>query len=361
MEKSIVEKIHLSNWRGVFYVTGGGSLLLSDLLTVPGASATVLDARIPYAGAALEEVTHQDLRQACSSTAAQTLAMQAFVKAKELDSHSHLFGLGVTASLATNREKKGRLRAYIALQTASKSQVSELFFSRGTSRMEQEQLLAETSLRKLASGLNIKDSLKASDSDRVAKATESTSRLLGEKSCFVGNPQSIFLPGAFNPLHQGHRLMKAMAEQFCGARVQYELCVRNIDKPPLDFLEIERLCAQFSEDDLVLTNTPKFRDKAGLLAPSGNATFVVGVDTLLRVADPNYYEDGEELDAAVSLFVSRNDRFLVFGRTVNGQKFATLNDIDLPYELRQQCEGFTEKQFRMDVSSSDLRPLAEQD
>ena len=44
-----------------------------------------------------------------------------------------------------------------------------------------------------------------------------------------------------------------------------------------------------------------------------------------------------------------------------GQKFATLNDIDLPYELRQQCEGFTEKQFRMDVSSSDLRPLAEQD
>lgn len=361
MENSIVEKIHLSDWRGVFYVTGGGSLLLANLLTVPGASATVLDARIPYAETAFEETIRQELKQACSSKAARTLAMQAFVKARELDSSGNLFGLGVTASLASNRKKKGRLRAYIALQTASKSQVSELFFSTDTSRMEQERLLADTSLLKLACGLSIKDSSEAKDSDRVANATESISRLLGEKSCFVGNPQSIFLPGAFNPLHRGHQRMKAIAEQFCGARVQYELCVRNIDKPPLDFLEIERLCAQFSNDDLVLTNVPKFRDKADLLAPSGNATFVVGVDTLLRVADPNYYRDRAERDAAVSLFVSRNDRFLVFGRKVAGQDFAVLNDVDIPNELKQICEGFTEKQFRMDVSSTQLRLLAEQD
>lgn len=361
MDNSVVERIHLSDWRGVFYVTGGGSLLLANLLTVPGASATVLDARIPYSETALEETARQNLKQACSSIAARTLAMQAFVKARELDPHSNLFGLGVTASLATRREKRGRLRAYIALQTATKSQVSELFFSHGTSRMEQEQLLAEASLQRLASGLSVTDSLSVSGSDRVANATGSIARLLREKSCFVGDPQSIFLPGAFNPLHQGHRRMKAIAEQFCGAKVQYELCVRNIDKPPLDFLEIERLCAQFSKDDLVLTNVPKFRDKADLLAPSGNATFVVGVDTLLRVADPYYYRDREERDAAISFFLGRNDRFLVFGRTVVGQEFMTLDETELPDELRQICEGFTEEQFRMDVSSSELRLLAEQD
>ncbi|MXW52995.1 MAG: hypothetical protein F4X44_07910 [Gammaproteobacteria bacterium] len=361
MENSIVEKIHLSDWRGVFYVTGGGSLLLSDLLTVPGASATVLDARIPYAGAALEEATHQELVQACSSTAAQTLAMQAFLKARELDSHRHLFGLGVTASLATNREKKGRLRAYIALQTASKTQVSELVFSRDTSRMEQEQLLAETSLRKLASGLSIKDSLKASGSDRVANATEPISRLLGEKSCFVGNPHSVFLPGAFNPLHRGHRRMKEMAEQFCGAKVQYELCVRNIDKPPLDFLEIERLGVQFSKDELVLTNVPKLRDKATLLAPSGNAIFVVGVDTLLRVVDPSYYRDEDELESTLDLFYSRNDRFLVFGRTIEDRRFVTLDDMEIPENLRHICVGFTERQFRMDISSTEIRLRSSED
>lgn len=360
-ESSIVEKIHRSDWRGVFYVTGGGSVLLANLLTVPGASATVLDARIPYAETALEEATRQNLKQACSSIAAQTLAMQAFVKARELDSSSNLFGLGVTASLATNREKKGRLRAYIALQTATKSQVSELYFSMETSRMEQEAQLADNSLRKLAAGLGIERSLQTDASDRVAEATETMSRLLGEESCYVGSPRSIFLPGAFNPLHQGHRRMKAMAEQFCGAEVQYELCVRNIDKPPLDFLEIERLRAQFSRNDLVLTNVPKFRDKATLLAPAGNATFVVGADTLLRVADPSYYGGSAELEEALDLFCNRKDRFLVFGRIVDDREFATLNDVALPNALRNLCEGFTEDQFRMDVSSTELRFQADKD
>lgn len=361
MEHSIVQKIHHSDWRGVFYVTGGGSLLLSSLLTVPGASATVLDARIPYAGTALADVTREDLDQACSPIAAQTLAMQAFVKAKVLDSHSNLFGLGVAASLATNRLKKGKLRAYIALQTQAKSQVSELFFSDDTSRMEQEQLLADTSLRKLASGLGIESSFQSNVSDRVANATEEVARLLGQESCFVGDLQSTFLPGAFNPLHRGHTRMKAMAEQFCGSKVQYELCVRNIDKPPLDFLEIERLRSQFSEKDLVLTNVPKFKDKASLLAPNGSATFVVGIDTLLRIADPDYYRDREERDLAVELFSSRSDRFLVFGRTVPGLEFSTLNDIEIPEKLRQLCEGFSEEQFRMDISSTELRMRAERD
>ena len=48
-------RLHESPWQGVFYVTGGGTLLLSELLTTPGASATVLDARVPYAAAALAE------------------------------------------------------------------------------------------------------------------------------------------------------------------------------------------------------------------------------------------------------------------------------------------------------------------
>ena len=51
-----VGKIHDAPQQGVFYVTGGGSLFLSDLLTVPGASNTVLEAQIPYAFEALADV-----------------------------------------------------------------------------------------------------------------------------------------------------------------------------------------------------------------------------------------------------------------------------------------------------------------
>lgn len=355
MENSLVQRIHLSDWRGVLYVTGGGSPLLSDLLTVPGASSTVLDARVPYSKSALEDATSQNLDQACSSEVARSLAMQAFVKANELNPDAKLFGLGVTASLATNRMKKGTLRAYIGIQTALKTLVSELLFPVGTSRIEQERLLTDTALEKLAGVLGIENSLAANESDMVANATRALSLLLQEEPNFVGIPQSTFLPGAFNPLHSGHRRMKDLAEQCCSSRVQYELCVRNIDKPPLDFLEIERLGAQFSNDELVLTNVPRFRDKATLLAPLGNATFVVGVDTLLRVLNPSYYRDEEELESTIALFCSRNDRFLVFGRTLEDHGFATLDALEIPEKLRHICIGFTEQQFRVDISSTEIR------
>ena len=51
----LVQRLHALPDCGVFAVTGGGAVLLADLLTVPGASATVLEARVPYAGGALAE------------------------------------------------------------------------------------------------------------------------------------------------------------------------------------------------------------------------------------------------------------------------------------------------------------------
>ena len=45
--RSFIERLHADPRKGVFVVTGGGSLLLSDLMTVPGASATVLEATVP--------------------------------------------------------------------------------------------------------------------------------------------------------------------------------------------------------------------------------------------------------------------------------------------------------------------------
>ena len=47
--------LHRSPWQGVFHITGGGSGLLAELLTTPGASGTVLEAVVPYAEAALAD------------------------------------------------------------------------------------------------------------------------------------------------------------------------------------------------------------------------------------------------------------------------------------------------------------------
>lgn len=360
MQNSLVEKIHLSDWCGVFHITGGGSSFLSALLAVPGASSTVLDARVPYAKAALEELIHPYSGPACSPEVARFLAMQGFVKANELKPGGSVFGLGVTASLSTNREKKGKPRAFVALQTAMKTQVSELYFPKGTERPEQEWTLSHFALQKLATGLSIEHSLTTTSTDKVANASNALSLLLHDAPHYVGSPQAVFLPGAFNPLHSGHRRMKELAERTCGLKVQYELSVRNIDKPPLDFLEIERFRAQFSEDELVVTNVPRFREKAVLLAPTGNATFVVGIDTLMRIANPGYYKDQADLESTMSLFRRRNDRFLVFGRTMSERGFTTLDDMEIPAELRYLCQGFSEQQFRVDISSTEVRQHSQQ-
>ncbi|TDJ26765.1 MAG: hypothetical protein E2O59_09355, partial [Gammaproteobacteria bacterium] len=68
------QKLHATPWQGVFYLTGGGSEFLSELLTTAGASKTVLEARVPYAPDALEELLGQIPEQACSDGTARSLA-----------------------------------------------------------------------------------------------------------------------------------------------------------------------------------------------------------------------------------------------------------------------------------------------
>ncbi len=46
-------------------------------------------------------------------------------------------------------------------------------------------------------------------------------------------------PGAFNPLHQGHRQMIDLAEKILGMPVEVEISIENVDKPPIDFIEMD--------------------------------------------------------------------------------------------------------------------------
>ena len=115
--------------------------------------------------------------------------------------------------------------------------------------------------------------------------------LLGkvESGCVgPGDPSpALVLPGAFNPLHDGHRRMIAGCPGDAGQPAAVELSIFNVDKPPLDYMEIERRLGQFSADRAVyLSRAATFEEKSRLFA---GATFIVGVDTLRRIADPQYY------------------------------------------------------------------------
>jgi hypothetical protein len=100
-----------------------------------------------------------------------------------------------------------------------------------------------------------------------------------------------------------------------------------------------------------LTRAPTFVEKS-LLFPA--ATFLVGLDTAIRIADPQYYANQADRDAAIATLREQGCRFLVFGRIV-GKRFQTLDQVELPDSLRALCRGISEEEFRDDHSSSAIR------
>ena len=432
-----VRALHDSPHRGVFYTTGGGSLLLSDLLQVPGASATLLEAQIPYSQDALATLLGAPPEQACSAGTARDLAMCAYLRARELAGEAETFGFAITASLRSTRPKKGEHRAYCALQTSAQTHTTSLHLAKGArSREAEERLVADVALAALAQALGIDppaagpaelDTHKTqaagpAESDthearaagpaeldtheaqaagpaeldthvarvaglteldthraEVAEADADMQALLsgvrpailaraGDRSTSAPThagarsarapkpPPEAILPGAFNPLHEGHRRMARAAAEHLGEPVAYELCIRNVDKPPLNFHDMRVRREQFgsTDDQLWLTNAATFVEKARVF---GAVTFVVGADTMRRIANPKYYPDSN-LDAAVEELADMGCRFLVFGRVAGDGEdasFVTLDDLDLPARLRAMSTGVSEAEFRTDISSTALR------
>ena len=357
----VVRALHESPQRGVFAVSGGGSLLLSDLLCVPGASGTVVYGAVPYSRAALAAFIGAEPDAACSPTTARDLAMRAFLQASSLDPGPQRFGFAITASLATNRTKAGEHRVHLAMQTASVTRTWSLYLAKGArDRAAEERVVADVALHALAESCDIPGATpELLDGETLqadaAPGDAGWQELLADRQQLVGaaDARAVF-PGAFDPLHAGHRQMAQIAAERLGVPVTYEICIRNVDKPPLNFHDMRERSAQFSEDALCFTNAATFVEKARLFQ---DVTFIVGTDTIRRIADPKYY-GAEAMPAAVEEMARRGCRFLVFGRQ-DGARFVTLDDLPLPAELRGLCEGVSEAEYRADISSTEIRAAVE--
>ena len=369
----LVAAIHASDCQVVVAVTGGGSKAISQLLELPGGSQTLLEAVVPYSLEALQDWLGGAVDQACSEPTARAMAMAAWIRARRLAPESdpeRLIGLGATASLASDRPKRGEHRVHVAVQTASATSSFSLPLTKGArDRKKEEWLAAKLALTVLgeASGAPataaneaLLDQLHIVEPiERRRQEAESgwTELVLGKCACVPANatPKTVF-PGAFHPLHKGHRRMAQFAAKRLGKPMAYELSITNVDKPPLDFIEIaDRLASlrEFDEESTVLlTDAPTFRQKAALFP---GCTFVVGVDTIVRIGDSCYYEGGETGCAtAIQEIADCRCRFLVFGREIDGQ-FCVLSDSDIPDALRALCTEVSAADFREDISSTEIR------
>ena len=144
------------------------------------------------------------------------------------------------------------------------------------------------------------------------------------------------------------------AQRLTGRSVELEMSIGNVDKPPLDYIEIEHRIQNIDADMPVwLTRTPTFEEKSALFP---GATFIVGADTIRRIGDPSYYGDMEKRLAAIDRIAERGCRFLVFGRqSSRDETFESLSSIELPPTLKAICDEAPESLFREDVSSTEIR------
>jgi hypothetical protein len=109
---------------------------------------------------------------------------------------------------------------------------------------------------------------------------------------------------------------------------------------------------QFAGRQLWLTRAATFLEKLDVF-PEG--TFVMGADTFARLADPRFYGGSTEAaDRAAQRIAGQARGLIVFGRE-RGGVFEDASLLDVPRPLRDVAYFVSPREFRMDISSTELR------
>ena len=370
--RSLIARLHDSGTRCVLALTGGGAGAASLLLSVPGGSRSVLEIVVPYAEQSLNEFLGHTPASFCSAETARLMAQRALDRARWLAPGQPVAGIACTASLCSDRPKRGDHRFHLAIQTPWRTTTHSLTLHKGARDREAEELLLDCVLLKaMAESFSLSERVEVPllPGEEILKQTDPSADLLtalveGRLSAVCverdgrwrsdGPRPALLLPGSFNPMHHGHCALGDAAARLSGKEVAFELSIVNADKPPVAEEEARRRVAQLAgQAPLWLTRAPTFAEKAELFR---GAVFVVGLDTAERILHPRFYGGSDaQLAQAMERFRAHGCRFLVAGRVNSHGVFCGLENLNIADAYRDLFAPISPADFRLDLSSTQLR------
>jgi len=362
--EATIARIHAGGREMVFEFAGAGSLALNWLHSVAGSSRSILEATDRYSLASLAGLLGAAPAKVVDPATALAMAERAYLRACRLGREGHAkLGVACTATIATERAKRGDHRCCIALCDMNGADTFDLVMTKSKrDRREEEELIAAMVIEAVAGEGMAKD---LQPEEKIIAAhvdhPDPLEMLWAGKARWVviepdgrrlveGPVDGCVYSGSFNPLHFGHEALAAAATA-TGQNVTFELTAVNADKAPLNRSELEGRLEQFrGRQRVAVTRLPLFAQKARLFP---GRIFLVGHDTAVRMVDAKFYGDSEaNRDAALAEILAAGCQVMVAGRSL-GDAFKTIKELTIPESAK---ELFIELPgFRLDVSGTELR------
>ena len=412
LQQAYVSRLH----RVAVATTGAGGTAGGYLLGVPGASGTIVEVSIPYATSSSEEYLSRERVPPPSDgrfsgpDMADQLATAALRRALRLGGERNgagrTVGVGCAAAIVSDTPRRGSHHAHLSVHTLSEDASSvcvrriQLEMEKGLRTRSEEDdlvgmLVAGGALEAVDGAFSVVSAMESvvSSGDALSSAAAAEADALAGVDAVLSGaaPHCLFLgrgatlgsvapwqrrlvvSGSFNPLHSGHlRMCDAALLKWRSARGEslsplFELAATNADKGGIGREEAARRLSQFrgaammsggeqTTADAVLTGAALFSEKARVLPGS---VFLIGADTLARLLEEGYY--GGTRDGVVAALQQLKDSgcaFVVAGRE-SGGAFEAAEDVleakALPEGLREMFVCLTEDEFRVDLSSTEVR------